>query len=767
MRTVILHYHLFKNAGSSLDASFKAWLGEHQWATKEFPGHLNQNRNQVRQWIIDNPDVVCFSSHSAHLPPPQIDGVKIIPVIFIRHPLDRILSAYEFEKKQGADTLGSVIARNTSLSGYIDIFLSQDNWNQLSNFHCHRLSRYFELPDKSLVERALMAVNALPFIGVVENYAASVAILEAYLKENGLPNASLKTKSVNRNAGRALTLSMRLENIRNTVGVDVYEKLLEKNKGDFQVYEKVTGKPVELAGKKKHLIQYWDGLASPQIESLMNEWKDMNGDYHYILFNEKSAFEFIEKNYGPMKAKAFANINFQAMKSDVFRLAAVNVLGGLYIDAATKCNQPISTWNIDSGIPTFIKKRNGRIANALISASSADPLIKQMLEQAWAAILKQDDGNIWLQTGPGMLKKIIDTARLPYQLIKQENEDKYFRFLHDFDHKKSAHWSKQQLFRPLYGSRHPKQLFQKIASYQDVFNGIELDLHIGQHKTGTTSIQQALVEMNESELLYPKTGLINAGHHLWSDVLGSGNPDRIVMLIEALADEIRDKKVSRLILSSEYFSSKNEIQFDKKRMDNIWTWFSAFSMCFKKSNVIFYVRDQVDSIESRIKQAIESRICLQDINWKAIANNPCLSYASFFEAILHYFPHSTIEPRSFERAIKNGGVVEDFSSRLGIDLTARKSNVSHSDIELFSQMLLINKLDTSVDIKMDKKRFLIDESKKYKSASSKVSITNIFKKAAINTICKSTASLLSDNDKEEIKKSFVSENQLFESKMHN
>jgi mannosyltransferase OCH1-like enzyme len=764
MRTVILHYHLFKNAGSSLDASFKDWLGDKKWATKEFPGALNPNRQQVRQWIIDNPDVVCFSSHSAHLPPPEIEGVRVIPILFIRHPLDRILSAYAFEKKQGADTLGSVIARNTTLSGYLEIFLSQKNWHQVSNFHCQRLAAYFELPDKTLVERAVMAVDALPFIGVVEDYAGSITRLQRYLENNGFKDVPLKTKYVNTNSKRSQTLTMRLEEIRNSVEPKVYSKLIENNQGDLSIYEKVTSNDVELPGKKKHLIQYWTGLASPGIESLMEEWEAMNDDYQYVRFNEKSAFEFVLKFYGEIKAKAFSDINFQAMKSDVFRLAAINILGGVYIDAATKCNQSISAWNIDHNVPTFIKKRNGRIANALICSPADNQLIKLMLEQAWIAILEKNDGNIWLQTGPGMLKKIIDTAQFPYQLIDQENEDNHFKFLHDFEHKKSAHWSKQQLFRPLYNISNTDLTCQKIERFKDVFSDIELVLHIGHHKTGTTSIQNALLEMQDSDIIYPQTGLINVGHHLWSDILANGNQVKIVALIEALASEISGKNISRIILSSEYFSSKNEVEFDKQRMVNIWRFLSAFSNCFKKSNVIFYAREQASAIDSRIKQAIKSRICLQHINWKSIAGNPCFSYASFLEAMLYYFPNANVEPRSFDIAMKNGGVVQDFSSRLALNLKSKRANVSNNNIKLYYNLLEINKLAISIEHKMEKKQALFAENIKGEVISRKKLIINLFKKNRL--INKPLTSFLSDNDKEEIKQMFAEENNIFKSKVN-
>jgi hypothetical protein len=51
MKTVFLHYHLFKNAGASLDAALKENFSDadNEWVTKEFPAQPTKNREQVKQ----------------------------------------------------------------------------------------------------------------------------------------------------------------------------------------------------------------------------------------------------------------------------------------------------------------------------------------------------------------------------------------------------------------------------------------------------------------------------------------------------------------------------------------------------------------------------------------------------------------------------------------------------------------------------------------------------------------------------------------------
>ena len=94
-RTVILHYHLFKNAGTSVDRLLKDNVAD-RWVTGEFPANGGNNSGLVADWIRPTPDAVAFSSHTMLGPLPFVDDVQIISLIFLRDPIARIISAYTF-----------------------------------------------------------------------------------------------------------------------------------------------------------------------------------------------------------------------------------------------------------------------------------------------------------------------------------------------------------------------------------------------------------------------------------------------------------------------------------------------------------------------------------------------------------------------------------------------------------------------------------------------------------------------------------------------
>lgn len=178
-RTILLHYHLFKNAGTSVDQILKRNFKE-RWVTAEFPPAGGDNSDQVTEWITDTPDAVVYSTHTALGPVPQIKGTRIITIMMLRDPIARIRSAYRFERKQDADTWGTELARQYDLEGYVRARLARKGDRQCRNFQTHRLASMVP-GEGSELERALVALDQLSVIGLVENFDLGMAHLAKQL----------------------------------------------------------------------------------------------------------------------------------------------------------------------------------------------------------------------------------------------------------------------------------------------------------------------------------------------------------------------------------------------------------------------------------------------------------------------------------------------------------------------------------------------------------------------------------------------------------
>lgn len=167
-RTVILHYHLFKNAGTSIDQILRKNFGA-SWVTREFPVAGGNNSAKVAEWIKSEPDAVAFSSHTMVGPIPKIPGVRIVTLVMLRNPVSRIASAYRFERTQDVEGFGAVLARHTSFEGYVRCRLALRSDRQCRNFQTSRLATVCPGPEPE-IERACRGLEQFDIVGQVERF---------------------------------------------------------------------------------------------------------------------------------------------------------------------------------------------------------------------------------------------------------------------------------------------------------------------------------------------------------------------------------------------------------------------------------------------------------------------------------------------------------------------------------------------------------------------------------------------------------------------
>jgi hypothetical protein len=224
-----LHYHLFKNAGTSLDQILRQNFGDN-WLTAEFPNDGGNNTPKVQGWIADNPDAFAFSSHTMLGPLPQVEDVRVIPVILLRDPIRRIRSAYQFERNQKADTWGAEIAKKHDFEGYVKARLARDTDRQCRDFQASRLATIMPGPGSEF-HRALLAaqiIHAVGVLGTVDFFDKALTRLAARIAP-AFPDFETGTARANVSKGKA-----------KDCGTSDVEMLLERsNRIDSVIFEEV------------------------------------------------------------------------------------------------------------------------------------------------------------------------------------------------------------------------------------------------------------------------------------------------------------------------------------------------------------------------------------------------------------------------------------------------------------------------------------------------------------------------------------------------
>lgn len=242
-RHIIVHYHLFKNAGSSIDHLLKEAYGD-LWVNHD-PGDPPQLVSSVElaEFILLNPELKAMSSHMLVPPVPDCD-VDIHPIVFIREPITRVMSAYLFEWQKQKSTEKPV----GPLSKYIEIKFEQTRANAIEDFQCLRLGN--KDPDRrkpdltrsnfDVLQDAKDFLKHLQVFGMVDRFDESLQnFSDAY--STYFPEVSFKSVEVNTTQSTSISLDERYSKIEEQIGKDLFAELILRNQLDIQLYNYASG----------------------------------------------------------------------------------------------------------------------------------------------------------------------------------------------------------------------------------------------------------------------------------------------------------------------------------------------------------------------------------------------------------------------------------------------------------------------------------------------------------------------------------------------
>lgn len=236
-KVIVAHYHLFKNAGTSVDAILAKNFGSN-WSKIEFDKIDRQSNSQlVQNWLSNHQLISAFSSHTALFPLPTIANISLIPIVFLRHPIARLWSVYKFERKHRKILNESIkLAQEHDFAGYLNYQLDQTQNRSCRNFQTYRLSWLNPQQNLTELQQALHGLDSLPIVGIVEEFDLS---MKRYQKAIAQYYPSFEVKSVHKNITSQpnLSLAEKLDLIRSNLDRATYQRLLDSNCDDLKLYQ--------------------------------------------------------------------------------------------------------------------------------------------------------------------------------------------------------------------------------------------------------------------------------------------------------------------------------------------------------------------------------------------------------------------------------------------------------------------------------------------------------------------------------------------------
>lgn len=260
-RFVVVHYHFFKNAGSTIESILEREFGGEFATLHGLAPDTELDNDELSVFLSTHRDIKAVSSHHLRYPLPNIKNVVIFDLCFIRHPLDRLQSIYSYLRK--ANTGGALGQMATCCSvGQFLRNLVDDYPHLASNVQVLQLARSgrFTRPaGEEDLSGAIEVVRKMAIPGAVDLFDASLVAAEYFLRP-AFPQINLHYTRQNVTAER-MESAHREKRYREWWGSAVYDDVFALNQFDLQLHAAAVA---EVSGRMALV---------PQAEERMDDFR--------------------------------------------------------------------------------------------------------------------------------------------------------------------------------------------------------------------------------------------------------------------------------------------------------------------------------------------------------------------------------------------------------------------------------------------------------------------------------------------------------------
>jgi hypothetical protein len=234
-RFVLVHYHIFKNAGSTLEYALERTFGN-QFVTLHGPQPDSLlNASDVTAFLAEHPEVVALSSHHLKYPKPEAPGFVFFDMCFLRDPLQRLRSVYQYLRRvESVDDLHRS-AREMNLAEFLGLLI-RDHPQIVNDVQVNMLvngGAYTRPPSRTDLKQALEFLRNISVAGVVDLFDQSLVAAEYFLRP-AFPNLQFQyvKKNVTPTDGDTEVFA---ESFEEQLGPELYGHLQQLNELDNEL----------------------------------------------------------------------------------------------------------------------------------------------------------------------------------------------------------------------------------------------------------------------------------------------------------------------------------------------------------------------------------------------------------------------------------------------------------------------------------------------------------------------------------------------------
>ncbi len=245
----------------------------------------------------------------------------------------------------------------------------------------------------------------------------------------------------------------------------------------------------------------------------------------------------------------------------------------------------------------------------------------------------------------------------------------------------------------------------------------KLYLHIGWHKTGSTSIQHFLLKnkqklINEEKIYYPDEGLLKSAHHLISWGFRNIPPSSFRMgevpvqgadeIFNDISNSAYQNNCNTVIVSSEDFCALQP--------DEIKQLVSVIQRHHFDIKMIAYLRRQDQFFESAYNMQVKWWVTRYKLDFSDYlkSHNTIIDYTSAIEGWANALGAENIILRPFNQEKLIGGDVRtDFCNTVGINWKNYGITIERTNISLSAQTLEFLKTMNNLDLQEDEHKKIV------------------------------------------------------------
>ena len=200
----------------------------------------------MRTFLADNPQLKAISSHRLH-PPLEVPGA--VPIVMLRHPLDRARSSYDYAQREPT-VFEHEFARTATFREYVAWSVSARGEGSVVHDHQvrHLSNAAYRVDDPErwrctradLEEAKINLVNYFAEFGIVRRFKDSCQLFNARCRPF-VPAVNFANYTENVSGDPAQSEVSALARVRAELDDPTYQALCETNQLDMELYEFATG----------------------------------------------------------------------------------------------------------------------------------------------------------------------------------------------------------------------------------------------------------------------------------------------------------------------------------------------------------------------------------------------------------------------------------------------------------------------------------------------------------------------------------------------